>query len=48
MILKDGDDVRQDTLVLQLFSIMQEIWEEAGIDIPLSPNRTAYGCVSLG
>lgn len=28
VILKDGDDVRQDTLVLQFFNIMQEIWEE--------------------
>ena len=46
--MKDGDDVRQDTLVLQLFNIMQEIWEEAGIDIPLSPTGPAYGCVSLG
>jgi|EP01046_Picozoa_sp_COSAG06_P013361 hypothetical protein len=49
IIFKDGDDVRQDTLVLQLFNIMQDTWEEDGLDIPLRPGTTgAYGCVSVG
>ena len=41
--------MRQDTLVLQLFNIMQGIWEDNGLEIPLRPNaHGAYGCVSLG
>ena len=48
VIFKDGDDVRQDGLVLQFFNIMQEIWEDNGLDIPLTPSGPAYGCISLG
>jgi|EP01043_Picozoa_sp_COSAG02_P033596 phosphatidylinositol kinase/protein kinase (PI-3 family) len=49
IIFKDGDDVRQDTLVLQLFNIMQDTWEDDGLDIPLRPGTTGtYGCVSVG
>ena len=49
VIFKDGDDVRQDALVLQLFNIMQGIWQENGVDIPLRPEAPgAYGCTSLG
>ena len=43
VIFKDGDDVRQDQLCLQMFKIMMELWEEVGITIPLVP----YGCVTL-
>ena len=43
-IFKDGDDVRQDILVLQQFRIMEQLWEADGLDIPLS----VYGTTSLG
>ena len=44
VIFKDGDDVRQDILVLQMFRIMEQLWEAESLDIPLS----VYGTASLG
>ena len=43
VIFKDGDDVRQDQLCLQMFKIMMEKWEENDMVIPMVP----YGCVTL-
>ena len=35
VIFKDGDDVRQDQLCLQMFKIMMEKWEENDLVIPM-------------
>lgn len=43
VIFKDGDDVRQDQLCLQMFKVMMDLWMENGINAPLVP----YGCVTL-
>lgn len=32
IIFKDGDDIRQDLLTLQLIRIMDKIWLDNGID----------------
>lgn len=44
VIFKDGDDLRQDLLTLQMFRIMDNIWRRAGMDLKMIP----YGCVSTG
>ena len=43
-IFKNGDDLRQDMLTMQLFRIMDSLWQEEGLDLKLSP----YGCLSTG
>eukprot|EP01094_Clydonella_sp_ATCC50884_P004599 TRINITY_DN13641_c1_g1_i1.p1 TRINITY_DN13641_c1_g1~~TRINITY_DN13641_c1_g1_i1.p1 ORF type:complete len:543 (-),score=203.77 TRINITY_DN13641_c1_g1_i1:409-1857(-) len=44
VIFKKGDDLRQDALTNQMFSIMAKIWGEEGIDIHMSP----YSCLPTG
>uniref|UniRef100_A0A6Q2XD37 Phosphatidylinositol 4,5-bisphosphate 3-kinase catalytic subunit gamma isoform n=1 Tax=Esox lucius TaxID=8010 RepID=A0A6Q2XD37_ESOLU len=44
IIFKDGDDLRQDMLILQILLIMESIWEEESLDLSLLP----YGCISTG
>ncbi|XP_067110776.1 phosphatidylinositol 4,5-bisphosphate 3-kinase catalytic subunit gamma isoform isoform X1 [Osmerus mordax] len=44
VIFKDGDDLRQDMLILQILLIMESIWEEESLDLSLLP----YGCISTG
>ncbi|KAM9343996.1 phosphatidylinositol 4,5-bisphosphate 3-kinase catalytic subunit gamma isoform 2-T2 [Pholidichthys leucotaenia] len=44
IIFKDGDDLRQDMLVLQTLVIMDSIWQEKSLDLNLIP----YGCISTG
>ncbi|KAM7366915.1 hypothetical protein PAMP_014851 [Pampus punctatissimus] len=44
IIFKDGDDLRQDMLILQILVIMQSIWETESMDLCLLP----YGCISTG
>ncbi|KAJ8393453.1 hypothetical protein AAFF_G00059260 [Aldrovandia affinis] len=44
IIFKQGDDLRQDMLVLQILKIMDSIWQEKSLDLNLMP----YGCISTG
>lgn len=44
IIFKDGDDLRQDMLILQILRIMESIWETESLDLCLLP----YGCISTG
>ncbi|KAM6986839.1 phosphatidylinositol 4,5-bisphosphate 3-kinase catalytic subunit gamma isoform 2-T2 [Aplochiton taeniatus] len=44
VIFKDGDDLRQDMLILQILVIMESIWEAESLDLSLLP----YGCISTG
>ncbi|XP_063073169.1 phosphatidylinositol 4,5-bisphosphate 3-kinase catalytic subunit gamma isoform [Engraulis encrasicolus] len=44
IIFKDGDDLRQDMLILQILLIMESIWEGESLDLSLLP----YGCISTG
>jgi phosphatidylinositol-4,5-bisphosphate 3-kinase catalytic subunit alpha/beta/delta len=43
MIFKDGDDLRQDMLTLQMLRIMDRIWKENGHDFRMN----IYDCVSM-
>ena len=36
-IFKNGDDLRQDILTLQVISLMDQIWKENGLDLKLTP-----------
>ncbi|ULU06184.1 hypothetical protein L3Y34_018218 [Caenorhabditis briggsae] len=44
VIFKNGDDLRQDMLVLQVLEVMDTIWKAANIDCCLSP----YGVLPMG
>lgn len=44
VMYKNGDDLRQDQLTLQLLSIMDLLWKKDGMDMKMSP----YKCVSTG
>ncbi|KAJ6669307.1 hypothetical protein lerEdw1_008116 [Lerista edwardsae] len=44
IIFKNGDDLRQDMLTLQMLRLMDLLWKEAGLDLRLS----AYGCLATG
>ncbi|EQC24901.1 hypothetical protein SDRG_17208 [Saprolegnia diclina VS20] len=44
VIFKSGDDVRQDSLTLQLIRVMDELWRERGLDLAMEP----YQCVATG
>lgn len=44
VIFKNGDDLRQDILTLQMFSLMDRIWKSNGMDLHL----TTYLCVATG
>jgi hypothetical protein len=44
VIFKAGDDIRQDSLTLQLLSIMFNLWRQAGMNVHMK----IYGCVSCG
>ncbi|XP_058063113.1 phosphatidylinositol 4,5-bisphosphate 3-kinase catalytic subunit delta isoform [Anopheles bellator] len=42
MIFKNGDDLRQDMLTLQMLRIMDRIWKSDGMDLRMNP----YSCIS--
>ncbi|XP_040009152.1 phosphatidylinositol 4,5-bisphosphate 3-kinase catalytic subunit gamma isoform [Xiphias gladius] len=44
IIFKQGDDLRQDMLVIQTLVVMDSIWQEKSLDLNLVP----YGCISTG
>jgi hypothetical protein len=41
---KNGDDLRQDQLVIQVLTIMDKLWKESGLDLRIIP----YGCIATG
>lgn len=44
IIFKAGDDIRQDSLTLQLLSIMDNLWRNNSLNLHMK----IYGCVSCG
>ncbi|XP_051874225.1 phosphatidylinositol 4,5-bisphosphate 3-kinase catalytic subunit beta isoform isoform X1 [Pristis pectinata] len=44
IIFKNGDDLRQDMLALQILHLMDLLWKEAGLDLRIVP----YGCLATG
>lgn len=42
IIMKDGDDLRQDMLTLQMLRIMDKLWKQEGLDFRIN----AYQCIS--
>uniref|UniRef100_A0A8C5BUQ2 phosphatidylinositol 3-kinase n=1 Tax=Gadus morhua TaxID=8049 RepID=A0A8C5BUQ2_GADMO len=44
ILFKEGDDLRQDMLVLQTLVVMDSIWQEKSLDLNLVP----YGCIATG
>ncbi|CAG9819182.1 unnamed protein product [Phaedon cochleariae] len=43
IIFKNGDDLRQDMLTLQMIKLMDRLWKREGLDLRMNP----YGCISL-
>lgn len=44
IIFKNGDDLRQDMLTLQMIQLMDVLWKKEGLDLRMVP----YGCLSTG
>ncbi|XP_077998309.1 phosphatidylinositol 4,5-bisphosphate 3-kinase catalytic subunit alpha isoform-like [Glandiceps talaboti] len=44
IMFKNGDDLRQDMLTLQVIRIMDSIWKNEGLDLRMIP----YGCLATG
>ena len=45
VLYKLGDDLRQDQLVVQLFSLMDRLLKREHLDLRLTPYRCAYGSI---
>ena len=43
IIYKNGDDLRQDQLVLMLFKLMDMLWKEVNLDFKF----TSYKCIAV-
>uniref|UniRef100_A0A1A8VGB4 phosphatidylinositol-4,5-bisphosphate 3-kinase n=1 Tax=Nothobranchius furzeri TaxID=105023 RepID=A0A1A8VGB4_NOTFU len=44
IIFKNGDDLRQDMLTLQILRLMDLLWKESNLDLRIVP----YGCLATG
>jgi hypothetical protein len=44
LMLKVGDDLRQDALILQLLRVMDDLWRREGLDMKMQ----LYDCLSTG
>lgn len=44
IMFKNGDDLRQDMLTLQVIRLMDSLWKEEGLDLMMIP----YGCLATG
>ena len=44
LMLKVGDDLRQDALILQLLKVMYDLWRREGLDMEMM----LYDCISTG
>lgn len=44
LMLKVGDDLRQDALIMQLLRVMNDIWRREGLDMQMM----LYDCISTG
>lgn len=44
LMLKVGDDLRQDALIIQLLRVMNELWRREGLDMQMM----LYDCISTG
>lgn len=44
LMLKVGDDLRQDALIMQLLRVMSDLWKKEGLDMQMM----LYDCISTG
>jgi len=44
LMLKVGDDLRQDALIMQLLRVMNDLWRREGLDMQMQ----LYDCISTG